>query len=539
MQRTISLLKANLSEGMNLFKINTKNKSKSTQILLPLILTISLMGMMGMYAQGLIENLAPLHLEFVVLTIFLLAISILTLLEGIYKSGSLLFNCKDDNLLFSLPIRKQSVLFLRIFKFYLFELMYNSVFLIPSMIVYAIAVHPSISFYFISLLGLLLFPIVPIVLSCILGALTTFVSSKFKGKNFVQTVLTIILLLGIMFVSYNADDFLTNIASNAKSINEIITKLYYPAGAYIELITDFKWITLFLFVIIHVLLMVITVFVLGKVYLSINSSTKSVRVKRSNKKAVIKTSSVTKSLIKKECNRFINSPVFVINAGFGLVLFIIFSIAASLKYNDIVASFLEANPEMNTNTNLIAQYMPVIIFILISFTSFTTSITCAMISLEGKTFNLLKSLPIKPKTIINMKVLTAVLIMLPCILLGDIILFIRFKLDILSIFLLLIASFLLPLISETIGIIFNLKYPKMDANNDTEAIKQSISSMASIFTGFFLLGISTYFIMRCMDASWSPIQILGLFIGVYGVIYLLLDFYLNKTSEKYFNNIIT
>ena len=95
------------------------------------------------------------------------------------------------------------------------------------------------------------------------------------------------------------------------------------------------------------------------------------------------------------------------------------------------------------------------------------------------------------------------------------------------------------MISETIGIIFNLKYPKMNANNDTEAIKQSMASMASVFTGFFLLGFSTYFIMRCMDASWSPIQILGLFIGVYVLIYLALDYYLNKTSEKYFNNIIT
>ena len=120
MQRTISLLKANLSEGMNLFKINTKKKSKSTQILLPLILTISLMSMMGMYSQGLIENLAPLHLEFVVLTIFLLAISILTLLEGIYKSGSLLFNCKDDNLLLSLPVKRSTVLLIRIFKYYIF-----------------------------------------------------------------------------------------------------------------------------------------------------------------------------------------------------------------------------------------------------------------------------------------------------------------------------------------------------------------------------------------------------------------------------------
>ena len=49
------------------------------------------------------------------------------------------------------------------------------------------------------------------------------------------------------------------------------------------------------------------------------------------------------------------------------------------------------------------------------------SITSSMISLEGKTFSILKSLPVKPYTIIKSKILTAVLIMIPCILIGDII----------------------------------------------------------------------------------------------------------------------
>ena len=120
-------------------------------------------------------------------------------------------------------------------------------------------------------------------------------------------------------------------------------------------------------------------------------------------------------------------------------------------------------------------------FGLICFASFMTSITSSMISLEGKSFNILKSLPVNPFIIIKSKVLAAVLIMIPFMIIGDLIIFIRFGFDLLSIILLLIASILFPLISETIGIIVNLKYPRMDAKNDTEVVKQSMSSMISVF----------------------------------------------------------
>lgn len=36
------------------------------------------------------------------------------------------------------------------------------------------------------------------------------------------------------------------------------------------------------------------------------------------------------------------------------------------------------------------------------------------------------------------------------------------------------------------GIVMNLKYPKMDATSDTEVVKQSMSSVVSVFIGLFV-----------------------------------------------------
>lgn len=536
MKRFFSLIKASMTEGMNLFKISTKKNSKCTKIVLPIFLSLVLMGIMYSYADAMMEQLAPINMHFVVLTLFIILTSVMTVIEGIYKSGSLLFNCKDDNLLLSLPIKRSTVLFIRVFKFYVFELIYNSVFLLPSMIVYAVYVKPGIAYYIVSLIGLFVFPIIPILISCIIGTIITFFASKFKGKNFVQTAITVMFLVGVMFFSYNSDNLLGNLAKNASSINDFITKLYYPAGAYIELIRKFSAIKLLEFIGINLGLFIITILIIGRVYFNINSSVKSIKRSKSNKNYKIKTITPMRALIKKEFNRFINSPVFVTNAGFGLVLFIIVCIAISIKFNNISDMFTQNN--INISTEMITNYLPTIFMGFICFTSFMTSITSSMISLEGKSFSILKSLPIKPYKIIKAKVLTALLIMLPCILIGDMIVFITFKFDLLSIVLILIASALLPLIAETIGIIINLKYPRIDAKNDTEVVKQSMSSTISVFIGMVMIGITIFLLYKALEAGISNIAIMLIFIGIYAVIYLGLEVFLHKTGDKSFENII-
>ena len=537
MKKFISLIRACMSEGMNIFKISTKKKNTFTKVLLPIILALILMGAMCSYSEMIIEQLIPLNMAFVVLTLFILLTSIITLVEGIYKSGNLLFNCKDDNLLLSLTIKKSTVLFIRVLKFYLFELLYNSVFLLPAIIVYARYTNPEFTYYIVSFIGILVFPIIPILISCLIGTFITYISSKFKGKNIAQTVITVLFLLGIMYFSYNSENLLMNIAKNASSINDFITKLYYPAGAYIELITKFDLVKLLEFVFINLGLFVGSIMIIGRVYFNINSNSKSIKINKNkeNKKYIIKTMTPTRAFIKKEFNRFINSPVFITNAGFGLVLFLIGCIFITIKFDSVTEMII--NIDQSIKLEYIKSYFPVVLFGFICFTSFMTSITSSMISLEGKTFNILKSLPITPYKIVKSKVLSAVIIMLPCILLGDIIIFIRFKFDLLSIILVLIASVLLPLIAEILGIIINLKYPRMDAKNDTEVVKQSMSSAISVFLGMTIIGITLFLLFKAVNSNIQSNLILIIFITVYAIIYIGLEILLHKICDKSFDNI--
>lgn len=538
MKKLYSLIRACMTSDMNIFKISGKKTNKKSGVVLLLFISLCFMMCTWTYANMFFEKMAPMHLQSVVLSLFVFFISILTIGEGIYKTGPLLFNCKDDQLLLSLPIKKSTVLFIRIFKFYVFELAFNSLLLIPLAISYLRwAESISWTFYLTTIIMLFILPIIPIVLSCIIGTITTALASRFKFKNLAQVVATTIMLLGIFYISMNFDGFLNDVAKHATSINDLITKIYYPAGVYAKLATDFNVIDLLIFVGVNILIYIVTILILSKFYFKINSRLKKVTsTKKTNiNKLMIKRNSPTKSLIKKELTTFFKTPVFIVNAGFGLVLFIAAAILVSIKFDDAVLMLSEPD-KFNLAKDLIIDNVSLIVFILIAMAGFMTSITNSVISLEGKNISILKSLPLKAKTILMSKIYSSLVITTPPILVGDLILFIRFRMSIIEMFLLLLLSILIPLTSHFIGIIVNLKYPKLDWENTSEVVKQSTSSFVAVMIGMVLL-VAFSFIAFKLIGIIPAILILLLVTVLFIIIDSILYLYLDKKGTKQFNEL--
>ena len=538
MKKLFSLIKACMTDNMSLFRIKSKNQNSRSKFILPIVLFAIIFGYMIAYSKMIIDPLVPIHMEYVLLTLFAVFTTVMTVIQGIYKSSSLLFNSKDDNLLLSLPIKKSEVLFIRIFKFYVYEIVYNSLFLAPAMFVYAYYVNVGISYYLISILALLFLPIVPIIVSCILGGIISTSSMKFKNRNIAQTIITFLMLLLIFYASFNLENLINNISQNAFSINEIITKIYFPIRLYIQLVIDFSIINLISFAIFNLAVFVVSILIFSKLYFKINSNIKAIQIGGVNRNKTniykVKANKQIKSLIKKEFNRFINTPVFVINSSFGVILFIAGCIMATIKFDEILSNF---SGDMLIYAELIKAYIPVILFGFICVSSLLSSITSSMISLEGKSFSILKSLPIKPFKIILAKILTALIIILPFLIIGDIIVFIKFSFSLIQIIMILVSSIIVPLVAETIGILVNLKYPKMDAENDTEVVKQSLSSGIAVFCGMILSGLSIFGIYKAISLGLSSNIIILVGLGIYTLICIALLAILNKISIKEFNKI--
>ncbi|MEE3343801.1 MAG: hypothetical protein VZS44_06910 [Bacilli bacterium] len=538
MKKIYSLIRACMTSDMRIFKIKTKNNKKKSNIMLLLFISLGFMLAIWSYANILFEKMAPMHIQFIVLSLFVFMISIMTMMEGIYKTGPLIFNCKDDQLLLSLPIKRRTVLFVRVFKFYVFELLFNSLFMVPLMVAY-MGWADSISWtYFLTSFVMIFFlPIIPIVISCIIGFLISSVSSKFKYKNMVQIAFSFVLLVTTLFLSYNSEGLFKYIVKHAKSIHDMITKLYYPAGIYATLVTDFNIKDLIVFIFVNISIFVIFIFILSKFYYRINSRLKSVSTNKkvSINKLVIKSNSKYISLIKKELNTFFKIPVFIINAGFGLILYIIATIMITIKYDSVMSSLTNIEG-INIPIAVITNSKSLIIFALVSATAFMTSITNSVISLEGRNINILKSLPLKTKTILMSKIYSSLVLTTPVLLIGNIILFIKFKISVIEMLLLLMLSILIPLVSHFIGLIINLKFPKLDAENSTEVVKQSASSFLSVMIGMVLLLVSMVIIYK-IAGKFNNTLILLIATIIYIIIDTILYMYLTKKSIIDFNNL--
>lgn len=533
MKKTISLLKAVLSQDMNLFKYTTKRTTtKTKKILFPIFLFVLISFSIGTYAYMIAQPLAQINLTYIMLTFFLAMVSVLAFTSGIYKSQSILFDCKDNDLLFSLPIKKSEILFTRIFKLLLFQFVYNLMFLLPAYVIYVYFVKPGAEFYIISLIMSILLPIIPTILSSFIGYLIKLCSSKSNKSKIIQTLLTSLIFLVIFFLSFNLESYINNIVQHATSINDLLIKIYYPIGLYVRLITNFDFLDFIKLISINIIPLVIFIFLGSKLYFKIISNNKNSKrkTKINNEKDEYQKHSKLYSLVKKELKRFLSSPVYMFNSSFGLIILLISTIAVSIK-GDYIFKLVLSSYGITENVSINILYYGLIIFSLSM-----TSITSSSISLEGKTINITKSLPISTEKIMISKIIYPYIIELPFVFISELIYLIVYKPSLIYFSALVLVSILLIFFTAAFGLLINLKYPKMNASNDTEVVKQSMSTMISVFSGMGIFILSLIYIFAVLD-------LLGLTMTIYThiLILLLLDILvytiLKMTSQKDYDNI--
>ena len=134
------------------------------------------------------------------------------------------------------------------------------------------------------------------------------------------------------------------------------------------------------------------------------------------------------------------------------------------------------------------------------------------------------------------KLYSALAITTPFLLIGDLILFIRFPISIVDMLLILILTILIPCISHFIGLIVNLNFPKLDAENPTEVVKQSASSFVSVMIGMVLVVLSIWVISTFIGKISATLFLL-LAVVVYLLLNIILYIILKKVGTKEFSKL--
>ena len=521
MKKSLSLLKAVMSQDMELFKFKAKaNSSSMTKILTPIILGAVVMLSIGAMFFSFAEMLNEANTTFIILTISTVLPSMLAVMEGVYKSQSVLFEAKDTEMLFALPISKKMILTTRILKLYVFQLLYSLLMVVPGIVVYAYFAKPNVYFYIITIINVLLLPIIPTIVGCAIGFIIKRVSNVFKAKKKVELVLSMVFLLEIMAISSNSTQVMNTIIENANKITETIKMVYYPIGAYLDLVDGFNLVTCICWLLINIVPLIIFILIASRYYFSVVSKSNE-KVKNSeqkNRKSASKgeysfrKNTKMKALVKKEFSKYFSSNVYIVNTMFSLVLLVVATIALVINYDGAIqAIFGESDAEQ---MQIFHSYAPNIYMVIVIALSFMTSITSSAISIEGKTFNISKSLPVGTKKLLEAKILMSSLITIPVILICDVIFFARISFSFVDFVLILAISFIAPTIAAAFGLLVNLKFPKMDASSDTEVVKQSTSTLVAVLGGILFamifLVMTLVFAMLGDFAMIAEVALLGL-----------------------------
>ena len=221
------------------------------------------------------------------------------------------------------------------------------------------------------------------------------------------------------------------------------------------------------------------------------------------------------------------------NTAIGLVLYLVATGALCIKYDDFVGSLISSTEDFPLTAEAIHSLMPSVAFGLVAFASLMTFITVTMLSLEGRAFNQLKSMPISGLKVIMTKVLAAMLLIVPVTSIGTIIMMIRFQFGLVESLLVLVAVVAIPLVTELIGILIDLKYAKFDAESDAVVVKQSAGVLVATFLG---LGMVLFTISLLFALVFITGQTVGLLImdAIFVIVSLFLYFAVaTRGAEKY------
>lgn len=530
MSKLSSLLKATMSGGLQLF--NYQAKTESSKRIMPLLLG-ALVGVMMLFSAAVMTTgLAEDNHQSAILSLYTLITTVIIITEGSYKAGDLLFKPKDNDMLLAMPIQRSTIVMARIIRFYVFEMVYCLIFLLPAIIAYAMNAEVNASYFLVAITMLFLIPVIPIAIACVMGLVISAVSGRFKHKTLFQVILSFLIMfgfVGLVLVMNAASD---NDGRNIIAISDTLTKFYYPASTFVNLAEHFIIWEYLIFVAISLVVLTLTVFLISRFCFQIITRLDTVsRVERVDAKYDFRAHSQTSAMAKKEVTRYFNTPVLLVNTAMGLVFFVVAVGVLCFKFDDLANSLISSAEEFPLSVDEMRSFMPGVTFAMVAFASLLTCITATMISLEGKAINILKALPISGKKVIMSKVLAAVLLIAPVTVLGSIVMCLRFQFGILDAILVLVAAIAMPLVTELIGILINLKYPRFDADNDTVVVRQSASVMVATFLGLgmVLTTISLAFAMIFLAGQTAGLLIMD---AIYVVVGLFLYFVIAMRGEE-------
>lgn len=469
----------------NIYSLNviryTKDKGVKQKSLLLGVVWLMLIAMIAFYVGATAYGYVLIGVAEILPAYLIMLSSMIILAFAIFKAGSVIFQRNAYDILCSLPVSQMAIVVSRFIRMYVENLMLTLLIMMPGLAVYGALVKPAVSFYLTSIAVIFFVPLLPITLATFLGALVTAIASRMKHKSLVSAALSVLLVVGIMGltpqVSAMEDEFTMEMLQNlSEMVQGVIEQIFPPAVWMGNAMLGKEIVPCVLYMVGTLVLFVLTMVLISATYQSISQRLYSTIAKHDYKMQSLTKNSVLSALVKREAKRYFASSVYVTNTIVGPILAVVFAGA-------LAAVGME---EMQRMMGLPIDISGAVPFVLAGIFSMMGT-SCTSISMEGKEWWIVKSLPIPTKNVIDSKILFNLLLDAPFYLVAEILLVIGLKPSLAEWLWLVFIPAVCITFSCVWGIFINLKMPKFNWDNEVDVVKQSASAAVGGLCAFVVV----------------------------------------------------
>lgn len=496
-----------------------RKKSASTAGYLGLWLLLAVI--FGVYEFMIAASLAVFGALHILPILIVASSSLLTFVQSITYTKTLIFCPKDHDLLFSLPVKGTTVVSAKLATLYVLDLVSTLAFLLPCLAAYTVFGGFDLWFFVSFLIMSFFVPLIPILFAAIISAVVSLIASRFRRAKTVGTVLYLLFfgafMFGTMTLSMSTAEDEMQMMEMMDGAAEKMLSIYPPARLFSDGVQG-SISSALLFMGLSLLAFVIVSFVFGKCYAKFHEFF-APRSHRAAYKLEKRSSGAVAALVKKDVKRYLSSPGLLINQGAGLLMIIVFAVIFPMQFG---------GEEMGAE--ILVCMMPYLFAMGAAMTCFTN----ASISLEGKMFPMLKSLPVSVRTILSSKLALHNLICLPFIGLSALISGIVCGFSVPDILVTVAIPLLYSYNTGVVGLLINLKKYKFDWATEMHVAKNSLPVAITMFGGMILSFIPMIGAVAFRALEY-PLWLFGAIIAMLALaVSVILTAILRKKGEKWF-----
>ena len=446
----------------------------------------------GMMAWPLAQAMVPVGQGWLYFLSMELMALLIAVIMGAFAGYSGLFAAKDNELLLAMPIPPWMILTVRLLTLLTTNFMCVLLAWVPTVFVYTLYAETPLGAVLSALPMAVFLAGISAVLSAIIGWVVAEVSGRVRNKNAVVVVLSLVFMGGYFVGMQKLQSTLQSLLRGLSDDADARAKagLLYHLGHAAE----GDGLTLLVFGVVVLAAMAAFCGVLGRQYLRLMTTKRGVKKAVYHAKVTQK-SSLRKALLRRELLHLASSPAYLLNCALGTAMLGIVGGVFLVKAEQIYAHASERIP---------AEFLPLLLCAIVCGGLAANLLAAPAVSLEGKSFWIIRSLPVTAWQTLRAKLdLHLLLTAIPaafCTLCGGA----AFRADVGELVLVLLVVLLFSGFTACFDLMAGLLWPNLHWVSETAVIKQSLSGMAALFGSWaagLLLTVGGFALLRILPGT--------------------------------------